>query len=257
MRTPSPGFVPKAMTITRIAGLAAVLISGALVAPGRAGDGLLHHLCDCHGTCARLCCGVSTGPHYHYGHDIPRKSVFVVSALAVPTPVTLTEDDVAVIQTTEERVDFKSVDGSTTTTRTTTTQRRSNANRFGTVDRQCKRFVIAPVVNDQVRIDFPSAVAYDDGEFIFSGILVHDGGPFGALKGNWVTVSIRGLADQTNEGVPPSMPAPVVWETSERVWASKDTPIRLAIGVPDCKAAARHYNELTHIEVQLEYRIDR
>ena len=109
---------------------------------------------------------------------------------------------------------------------------------------------------DHVRLENIGLSLYATGDFIATGTLNHDGGPDGSLQGNHVTIRLRAYAGVP--GVENVANAVVVWETTRRTWVSKNRPQLVEIrsrakNVP----LRRHFEEISHVELELEYTRDR
>lgn len=100
----------------------------------------------------------------------------------------------------------------------------------------------------------------DTGHVDSSGRLTHDGGPDGSLLGSKVTIRLRAFAAVAPdaERLPPD--APLVWQSQQTLWVARNQPATISLA-PTLHAHApelrRHFNEITHFEVELAAQQDR
>lgn len=142
---------------------------------------------------------------------------------------------------------------------------------------QRKLFTLATptLAVDQVRLSRISLALYSDGSAACTGLVEHTGGPNGDLLGNEVTVRIRAFA-----GTPQYRGAldnaPMLWATESTFWLNRQEPTMISL-LPTADppgsgkffssivpqqaslpaAVQSHFNEITHLEVQIEYRTNR
>ncbi|HWB14734.1 MAG TPA: hypothetical protein VG826_36260 [Pirellulales bacterium] len=192
-------------------------------------------------TCNR--CGV---PSYRYGFDDPRHFIRVVAVASVEQPT--------------------AVAGLT-----------SHAGR--TVQRKVFKLPLSTVpvaTSDPIQLSRMSLAIYDNGQIVATGQIDHNGGPYKAIQGNNVVVRLRAFAG-TPQFTGPLDNAPMLWQTERTLWATRDRPQMISLvplpGDP-CRAGSateltvppeasfdeairQHFNEITHLEIELEYRNDR
>ncbi len=147
-----------------------------------------------------------------------------------------------------------------------------------TVRSRSFHFPVRALVTDQVKLETVGLILYSDGKLSATGRLINDGGPDGDLKGNRVIVRIQAFtAMEAQQGELAN--APVVWQSEQRLWVSRDKPQMTSlvgdgnrVGFRHCDGATRtrqmgkmadlsrlrqHFDEITHLEVELAYRDDR
>ena len=193
-------------------------------------------------TCNR--CGV---PAYRYGHDDPRHFIRVVAIASVDQPAL--------------------IKGLTS----------NNAGR--TVRR--KIFTVplpaVPVATpDPIHLSRMSLAIYDNGQIVATGQIDHNGGPYGAIQGNNVVIRLRGYAG-TPQFTGPLNNAPMLWQTERALWVTRNRPMMISlIPLPSDRhetgllreftappeqsfdeTIRQHFEEITHLEIELEYRNDR
>lgn len=204
---------------------------------------------DWHVRKGRVLCGVPI--QYRYGHDDPRGVDRAVSQPAPPAE-TVTQAQGLAETSTETVTRTRSEDGA----QVTRTRRRTVTRSPQVTSVRRKRFIIRPLETGPVRLQQIGISLYETGRFVLSGRLNHDGGPNGALWGNRVTVRVRALAGPEGENVPADK-APAVWETSRSLWLSRGVPEPFSLRIRGTAALARHFDEITHIEIYLQHRRNR
>ncbi len=229
------------MQVAAVAGIATILVALAWVTTA-VGD----LFCSGQRTCSRACL-----PKHAYGHDdrSVAGSILAVAPVGQPTQ-------------TNQFFPAADADGKL---------------KARAIRRKIFTPAVASLTVDHVKLQRISLALYDDGQLDCTGGLSHDGGPNGALLGNRVTIRVRAYA-----GVPqhPNVDnaAPLMWETTRELWSSRRRPVAISLvpGIASARlphgeqiefftrgnssladAVRRHFDEITHLEVELEYRKDR
>jgi hypothetical protein len=132
------------------------------------------------------------------------------------------------------------------------------------------------LVVDRLQLSRISLAIYDSGQIVATGLLRHDGGPYGSIQGNNVTIRLRAFAG-TPQFAGELNGAPMLWQTERQLWISRNRPQMISLiplpgdlagknaAIPfhvpaECsfdELLRRHFNEITHLEIELEYRHDR
>jgi hypothetical protein len=176
--------------------------------------------------CSR--CGI---PNYRYGHD-----------------------------TESQRASFVAIGDSSTTVQ----QQRWHPTAAGTSAETVsvrKRTFVIPVRElqaDSVTLDSIGLFMYDDGTIHATGRLSHAGGPTGELLTRGVVIRLHAIAWLPgHEGQPSS--APVVWTAETHARVPRNAPEQLRLVASDRSVAElfRHFDAITHFEVELECLRDR
>lgn len=133
---------------------------------------------------------------------------------------------------------------------------------IGTYEIKPFHFRSTAMVIDQLQLDRVGMALYKkDGKIVATGRILHNGGD-GGIAGNNVTIRLRAyvasMADSTQ--IPPD--AHVVWESERHIWIPRDHPqfvslVPQSTKSPQSEELMRHYNSITHLEVELEYSRDR
>lgn len=154
-----------------------------------------------------------------------------------------------------------------------------------TVERKTFDFPVTALVVDHIVLDRVGLDLFQNGQMVCTGTLRHSGGPLGNLVGNNVTIRLRAFAGvKLNEGIPPQSPlhnAAMLWESERTLWLPRDrtmaisllptqqcgpnrdghTRVELRSELPGQHALTetvrRNFDQLTHLEVVLEYTLDR
>lgn len=125
---------------------------------------------------------------------------------------------------------------------------------------QEKRFHVAAtsIATDRITLKNVGIAIFSSGEVIFTGILDHNGGVDGGLRGSNVVVRVRlytGVAEHERID-----DAPMVLESRGKFWVFKDQPQSADFGRLTANQAdrvKRFFQKITHAEIELEHRIDR
>jgi len=151
-------------------------------------------------------------------------------------------------------------------------------NRNRTLRQKMFHFPVRSLAADQVRLENVGLTLYSDGRMSATGRVVHDGGPQGALLGNFVIIRLQAYA-----GLPGRQgelaDAAVVWQTEKRVWVTRDRPKIISLAdsenllEPQVSSGPRQnehhrritvwprlaeqFDEVTHLELELAYLGDR
>ncbi len=114
------------------------------------------------------------------------------------------------------------------------------------------------LATDRVELNTIGIEVLSSGEVLFTGILNHNGGVDGGLRGSEVTVRARihtGVLEQgTVQG------APILLETNHRFWVFKNQPKTIDFGKlskSDSNRVKRFFNRITHVEIELEHTVNR
>jgi hypothetical protein len=174
-------------------------------------------------------------PGYAYGHDNPRHFASVV-AFALPVDVT-----------SETLLSTYDLDA----------QRSVAPGDIYAVSRKKFHFPASSLDVENVSLSQVGLFLYQSGQIVATGRIFHNGGPFGDVLGNRVTIRVRAYAGPQEMGVP-FADAPMLWQWDHDMWARRGASqlISFAPDYPE-PLLRRHFNEITHIEVELEYRNDR
>jgi hypothetical protein len=104
------------------------------------------------------------------------------------------------------------------------------------------------------------AIYKAEGKLVATGRITHSGGD-GGLIGSNVTIRIRAFAAASTDTflIPPD--AVVVWESEQNLWVTRGGPQSISL-VPTQNyltqsKTTQHFEEITHLEVTMEYRRDR
>jgi len=112
--------------------------------------------------------------------------------------------------------------------------------------------VVAPMHLDRIAL-----AIYETGELACTGLISHDGGPNGLVRGNSVEIRVRGYGQ--NRLTSTSAPnGPLLFECRQPCWVSRGEVTAVSLTPADwCEAARRHFDEITFVEVNLEVRQSR
>jgi hypothetical protein len=100
---------------------------------------------------------------------------------------------------------------------------------------------------------------YNTGDIEATGRISHDGGPDGGLLGGNGTIRLHAYTGRPGNRAEPA-DSPVVWGSECHFWVSANRPsvIHLTpVECPDTSVIRRQFNQITHLEVELEYQGDR
>jgi hypothetical protein len=114
---------------------------------------------------------------------------------------------------------------------------------------------------DHLQLDQVGLAIYKaEGKLVATGRITHSGGD-GGLIGSNVTIRIRAFAAASTDTflIPPD--AVVVWESEQNLWVTRGGPQSISL-VPTQNyltqsKTTQHFEEITHLEVTMEYRRDR
>lgn len=124
---------------------------------------------------------------------------------------------------------------------------------------EIKRFhvPVSAVKTDRVHLEKVGMAITETGEAIFTGSLNHNGGVDGGLHGSNVNIHVRAFSG--TPGAESIADAIMVWDHSESFWVWKNRPqsIRFGASPDEGKQLKRFFQEITHLELELEYEIDR
>ncbi len=115
---------------------------------------------------------------------------------------------------------------------------------------------------DHLLLDQVGLVIYkDQGKLVATGRITHSGGD-GGLIGNNVTIRIRAYAAASADPtqIPPD--AVVVWESEHNLWVSRGRPQHISLVptpkyLPESEKLGLVFDQITHLEIELEYQRDR
>lgn len=115
---------------------------------------------------------------------------------------------------------------------------------------------------DQLQLDQIGLAIYESEErIIATGRITHNGGD-GGLIGNNVTIRVRAYVASSPDSnqIPPD--AVVIWQSERKIWVSRDRPEFISLVpaskyLPQPTKLARHFDEITHLEVEMEFKRDR
>ena len=115
---------------------------------------------------------------------------------------------------------------------------------------------------DHLTLDQVGLAIYETrGRLLATGRITHNGGD-GGLIGSNVTIRIRAYVASSADPnqIPPD--AVVVWKSERKVWISRNRPQHISLvptglHFPQPEELNRHFNQITHLEVELEYEKDR
>lgn len=103
---------------------------------------------------------------------------------------------------------------------------------------------------------------WSNGSLVATGRISHDGGPDGSRVGANVTLIVRAYAAPVSDRLPDELPlnTPMLWQSRHRLWVSRHQPqvISLTEAHPtQATVLRRNFNQITHLEVELEAERDR
>lgn len=127
------------------------------------------------------------------------------------------------------------------------------------IQRKPFHFPAASLTVDHISLDRVGLAIYSNGNITATGRVAHNGGPNGELAGNAVAIRLRVYAGRTGSRAELA-DAPMIWHTSTNFWVRRDVPevISLTSSFSSEQATLRrHFNEITHLEVELIYQRDR
>ncbi len=129
-----------------------------------------------------------------------------------------------------------------------------------TVRRKRFHFPARSLTVDHVKLEQIGLALYDAGVLQCSGRITHSGGRDGSLQSSCVVLRLRAYAAPP-QTVVPLADAPVVWESSEqRVRVRRGQPVFTSL-VSDreanCPTLGAHFEDITHLEVELRVQRDR
>ncbi len=169
-------------------------------------------------TCSKCCI-----PNHHYGHDTPR---FGATEIAVANAAT------------------------------------GNAGaRLKTFHFRATALTVEHIQLDQVGLALrETGTDPPDATLLATGRITHSGGADGGLIGNNVTIRIRAYVASSREpnAIPPD--AVMVWQATSKQWISRGRPQVISLvpaNLPQPEKLKTYMEQITHIEVQLEYSQDR
>jgi hypothetical protein len=116
---------------------------------------------------------------------------------------------------------------------------------------------------DCAQLDQIALNLYSSGELLATGRLTHRDLPDQVTLGHHVIVRLWAYTayPRDREGlVDPLMDTPAVWTCSRRFWVSRGRSLVVRLTPPNEGMATllqRHFNQITHIKVELEYQQDR
>ena len=219
-----------------LAGLVVAIVADASVVAAAGGI-----LCNRHRVVTR--CGL---PQYSYGHDDERLTDSTIAVASVDQP-------------TEAKPG--AVDGKDAIL--------------------CKRFVPVPehasLKIEHLGLSQISLEVRSSGQLACTGLISHDGGPSGELLGANVAVRVRAYAG-TPQHPNVDHDAVMLWETTRLLWVPRKHPqvVSLLPAIPPLRypngdqvrftthtqyplahLAKSHFHDVTHLQVELEYRKDR
>ncbi len=149
----------------------------------------------------------------------------------------------------------------------------------GTTDSRRMRFLPAePSLKiENVQLQQIALELHSSGRLTCTGRISHDGGPEGALLGANVAIRVRAYAG-TSQHANVDVDAVMLWETTHVLWVGRNQPRVISLlpatyslcyrngdqarftSHTNCdlaRLAKRHFPEVTHLQVELEYRKDR
>jgi hypothetical protein len=128
------------------------------------------------------------------------------------------------------------------------------------VQRKPFHFTQASLTVEHIRLEQVGLSIYDTGNLFASGKMTHDGGPDGGLQGSNVLIHLRAYAAPVKQLGQLPINSAVVWQSSHRVWVHRGPSQVVSLtcfgGLRD-PGIRRHFNEITHLQVELEYQPDR
>ena len=98
-------------------------------------------------------------------------------------------------------------------------------------------------------------VVYETGEVEAGGLISHDGGPFGRLHGGQAIVRVRAFSAGNSDR--PAANAAQLWSAEASRWISRGAETRMPFAIASYGELATHFDEITHIQVNLGARKDR
>ncbi len=103
---------------------------------------------------------------------------------------------------------------------------------------------------------------WSNGAIVATGRISHDGGPDGSLAGANVTIILRAYAAPVTDHPGPELPinTPMIWESRRRLWVSRHQPEVISLTGTNptyAEVLRRNFNQITHLEVELEAERDR
>lgn len=195
-------------------------------------------------------------PHYGYGHDLQR---FRDSAFAVADPGVTTR------WLEENLVGERIVCGGREKVRQVPRPlipegRKPQLERFAR--RKPFHFTTGSLSANNVTLEQVGLSIYDTGNIAASGRISHDGGPNGSVAGANVTLRLRAYAAPVAGTADGRLPlnSPLVWESSCTLWVSRNQPRVVSLTPPGQNywpILRRQFDEITHLEVELEAQQDR
>jgi hypothetical protein len=196
-------------------------------------------------------------PRHHYGHDLLR---FRDRGLAVADPVVLCiwhEENIVG----QEFICSHGKPYSIGTVEPLVPDNRK-LELVRNVRRKPFHFTSASLAANNVRLEQVGISVYDTGQISASGRLSHDGGPDGSLAGANLTLYLRAYAAPVVPVTAGALPinAPLVWESRHKLWISRNRPQVVSLIPPDAGYSPllrRHFEQITHLEVELEAQRDR
>jgi len=127
------------------------------------------------------------------------------------------------------------------------------------IQRKPFHFPAASLTVDHISLDRVGLAIYSNGKITATGRVAHTGGSNGELAGNAVAIRLRAYAGQAGSRAELA-DAPMIWHTSARSWVRRDVPEVISLtslSNSDQATLRRHFNEITHLEVELIYQRDR
>jgi hypothetical protein len=116
---------------------------------------------------------------------------------------------------------------------------------------------------DYAQLDQIALNLYSTGELLATGRLTHRDLPEQVTLGHHVIVRLWAYTayPKDREGLTdPLMDTPAVWTCSRRFWVSRGRSLVVTLTPPNESVATplqRHFNQITHFKVELEYQQDR
>jgi hypothetical protein len=124
-----------------------------------------------------------------------------------------------------------------------------------------RRKAFAPLnpslVAGPVHLDRIALAIYETGELACSGLISHDGGPAGLIRGDHLVIRVRGYGQNrlTSTAAPSG---PLLFECHQPCWVSRGEVSAGSLVPADwCESVRRYFDEITFVEVNLEVRQSR
>ncbi len=192
---------------------------------------------------AKSRCCIPAGERYRYNESPPAATASVVSEVAVAaTTQQALPDETHVTRRVVTTQNAGGTSTQTIETRTTSVPTRQNVRQ--------RRFVLNDLQSGPITQQGAGARLDERGRLVFSSTLTHTGGDAKALKGGLAVIRVAALASPSNDS---TSSAVILWKTRQKRWLRTGIPTPLTIVADDQDLKNRYFDQVTYIQVWVEY----